>query len=196
MLLLGCSPNGGKPTPTPSPTPDDPVRVFVSSQTYNGNLQVAAGGPEGGLAGDAICQSLADAAGLGGTWVAWLSDDDFDAATRLQAAGGHGPWFLGPDTGSGPQVFANREATSGAPAVPIDVTEQGNTVGSGLVWTGTKAGGAAAAPNCGNWTDDTTDLAVHDVYGRSGALARSDDAWTDAIDSSCLEGHHLYCLEI
>src|SRR5690242_15690863 len=41
-------------------------RVFVTSKTYQGTL--------GGLAGaDMECQKLADAANLGGTWMAWLS---------------------------------------------------------------------------------------------------------------------------
>ena len=45
------------------------LRVFVSSATYDGAL--------GGHAGaDATCQSLATAAALGGTWMAWISGRD------------------------------------------------------------------------------------------------------------------------
>jgi len=44
-----------------------PKKVFVSSQTYVGNL--------GGVAGaDSLCQGLATAAGLTGTFKAFLSD--------------------------------------------------------------------------------------------------------------------------
>jgi hypothetical protein len=51
-------------------------RVFVSSETYTGDL--------GGLDGaDAKCQALADAAHLGGTFKAWLSTSTVDAADRL-----------------------------------------------------------------------------------------------------------------
>ena len=49
-------------------------RVFVSSTTSSaafGDLSAA----------DAVCQSLADAAGLGSTWLAWLSDAS-DAPAR------------------------------------------------------------------------------------------------------------------
>src|SRR3989344_6490978 len=47
-------------------------RAFVTSATYHGNL--------GGLAGgDAECQSLANAASLGGIWKAWLSDSSTNA---------------------------------------------------------------------------------------------------------------------
>src|SRR3954470_14968204 len=49
------------------------------------------GGNLGGLAGgDALCQSLAQAAGAGGkTWHAYLSSSTVDAKTRI----GNGPWY-------------------------------------------------------------------------------------------------------
>src|SRR5512136_1765379 len=49
------------------------------------------GGNLGGLAGaDALCQSLARAAGAGGkTWHAYLSTSTVDAKTRI----GNGPWY-------------------------------------------------------------------------------------------------------
>src|SRR6476620_4605705 len=49
------------------------------------------GGNLGGLAGgDALCQSLAQAAGAGGkTWHAYLSTSTVDAKTRI----GKGPWY-------------------------------------------------------------------------------------------------------
>jgi hypothetical protein len=54
-----------------------PVKiVFVSSAVYDGNL--------GGVLGaDAKCQALADAAGLGGTFLAWLSDTTSSPAARF-----------------------------------------------------------------------------------------------------------------
>jgi len=51
-------------------------RVFVTSTTYNGNL--------GGLSGaDAKCQTQADAAGLGGTWTAFLSSSTVSINNRI-----------------------------------------------------------------------------------------------------------------
>src|SRR3954449_10626676 len=49
------------------------------------------GGNLGGLAGgDALCQSLAQAAGAGGkNWHAYLSSSTVDAKTRI----GNGPWY-------------------------------------------------------------------------------------------------------
>jgi hypothetical protein len=53
--------------------------VFVTSQAFNGNL--------GGLAGaDAKCQTLARAAGLPGTYKAWLGNATVSAASRLTHA--------------------------------------------------------------------------------------------------------------
>ncbi len=53
--------------------------VFLSSGLYNGNL--------GGLAGaDTKCQGLATAAGLTGTFKAWLSDSYTSAGSRLSHA--------------------------------------------------------------------------------------------------------------
>jgi cysteine-rich repeat protein len=50
--------------------------VFVTSEIYTGNL--------GGLAGaDAKCQSLADAAGLPGNYMAWLSTGASSPSTRF-----------------------------------------------------------------------------------------------------------------
>ena len=52
-----------------------PKKVFISSQTYVGNL--------GGLAGaDQLCQRLASTAGLTGTFKAFLSSSNSTPATR------------------------------------------------------------------------------------------------------------------
>jgi len=54
-------------------------RVFVTSHCYLGSL--------GGLSGaDAACQSLADAAGLAGTFAAWISDAYDGPSVRLPHA--------------------------------------------------------------------------------------------------------------
>jgi len=82
----GCIDDGSKPCDAAVCTengwdasqciPQYGVRVFVTSSSWNGNL--------GGLSGaGAKCQQAADAAGLGGTWVAWLSDSTYDAKDRI-----------------------------------------------------------------------------------------------------------------
>ncbi|MCA9638983.1 MAG: DUF4215 domain-containing protein, partial [Myxococcales bacterium] len=60
-------------------------RVFVTSTLYQGNL--------GGLAGaDAKCQARAQAAGLPGTFLAWLSDNTNNPNTRFTKS--MGPYVL------------------------------------------------------------------------------------------------------
>lgn len=55
-------------------------RAFVTSTTYTGNL--------GGISGaDALCQARADAASLGGSWIAWLSTSAINAISRSVYAG-------------------------------------------------------------------------------------------------------------
>ena len=66
-------------SPAPSPTTLPTYKVFNSSTSYNGNL--------GGLTGaDAKCQSRAAAAGLTGTYKAWLSSTTINAKDRLPDA--------------------------------------------------------------------------------------------------------------
>lgn len=58
-----------------------PNRIFVTSETYDGDL--------GGIAGaDAICQGHADAASLGGTWRALLQTPTEDWHERLTGSRG------------------------------------------------------------------------------------------------------------
>jgi hypothetical protein len=67
-----------------------PHRVFITSAEGKGDLSQweGAGGNTGLLAGDAICSSLAQNAGLSGEYRAWLSDEKNDAYCRV--AGGSG----------------------------------------------------------------------------------------------------------
>ena len=88
--------------------------VFVTSTSYDGNL--------GGLAGaDAKCQDQADAAGLTGTFKAWLSDAKGSPSTRFTRSAG-APYVLVDGT-----VIADNYAglTSGSLEHPINQTETG-----------------------------------------------------------------------
>lgn len=76
-------------------TVSDPTRklVFLSSGTYPADMRAAArvagieGKPKEGLeAADAVCQKLADDAGLGGIYMAWLPDDTDSPSTRFTQA--------------------------------------------------------------------------------------------------------------
>ena len=91
------------PAPAPAPAaapPQQPIRFFVTSAAK-------ASGDLGGLAGaDAICQSLASAAGAGDrTWRAYLSTQAANGQPAVNARDriGTGPWH----NAKGTQIAAN-----------------------------------------------------------------------------------------
>jgi hypothetical protein len=175
-----------------APPPPDELVIFVSSALYSGNL--------GGLSGaDAKCQSLASAAGLTGTFKAWLSTTTTTASTRLT----HGtkPYALVDHT-----VVANDWAglTSGTLLHAINLTETGQAPTPGTllcgnssipVWTYTNASGGkpGVTANCSNWTSTSDQFA----YGGTANATTSD--WTAHCSVSastvCAETASLYCLQ-
>jgi hypothetical protein len=172
--------------------------VFVSSQTYTGNL--------GGLSGaDANCQTLAAAAGLSGTFKAWLSDGSVNAATRL--AHSTVPYTL-PD---GTLVAKDwSQLTSGALVSYIEETETGglpppsNTFcgcegpdagpSSAAAWTDTDAMGALVDPafDCSNWTSA---VSPNSDWGAVYPPSAADWASSCSGAPGCGAFASLYCLE-
>jgi len=162
--------------------PEGAIRVFVTSTTYTGKL--------GGLSGaDAKCQARADAAGLGGTWVAWLSDSTTNAKDRI------------PDTNvgyyrlDGVKVADNKaDLTDGNIDNPINVNEEGTSYSSGIVRTGTKSDGTVDTYTCNDWTTDSSTS-----YGGIGDITKTDNRWTDYwpdfYTANCLHWRALYCFE-
>src|SRR5262249_40860614 len=64
-------------------------RLFLTHDRWEGDLVSAATAlgfsvTTGLAAGDALCNRAATGAGLGGTWVAWLSDGSHDALDRVK----------------------------------------------------------------------------------------------------------------
>jgi len=66
------------------------LRAFITSTSGNGNLAgwADAGGQSGLRAADAVCAARANAAGIAGSFVAWMSDDNNDAVCRAAGLGG------------------------------------------------------------------------------------------------------------
>jgi hypothetical protein len=135
-----------------------PKKVFVTSTTYKG-------GDLGGLTGaDAKCQARAMAAGLTGTFRAWLSDADGQPATRFTKESG--PYLL--VTGN---VVANNltQVTSGTLRHAINVTELGTPAPTATIpgcttpiaWSNTTSDGYIGDPGstCGDWTDSSVSAA-------------------------------------
>jgi hypothetical protein len=123
-------------------------RVFVTSERYHADL--------GGLAGaDAKCQALADAASLGGTYKAWLSDATGSPSTRFTKS-------TTPYVRLDGMIVANdwADLTDGTLLASISITEldtagpSGNACGASAAWTNTSAGGTqtSSTSSCGNWS--------------------------------------------
>lgn len=149
-------------------------RVFVTSTTYTGDL-------DGINGADSKCNLSAQAGGLSGTWVAWVSSDAAKAIDRIT---GNGPWMLLNTT----RAFNNKANLSTLPLVPINIDENGHQATSPRsVWTGTNSGGGASSSNCSGWNSTGT-------YGSVGDFATVSD-WTASSTDGCNQTAHLYCFE-
>jgi hypothetical protein len=159
-------------TVTVTCTDDSPRIAFVTSVFGNGQLSswTGAGAAVGLAAADAVCQARATAAGLSGTFVAWLSSSTSDAYCRIHGLPGLYSANCGQaalPTGAGPWVrtdgFAFMDALPATTALytpPIydesGVIPAGATSGMGLkLLTNTARSGAPASlsATCTDWTD-------------------------------------------
>lgn len=160
------------------------MRVFVSSTTKTGKL--------GGLVGaDEECQALADAADLKGTFVAWLSTDDVDAASRLQHSARPYKRIDG-----APLADNWADFVDGTHLNPIAITEQGSEVGVGSrcgicpVWTATTPMGVGLTDDCSAWNAPLFDDVV------VGECTVKDARWTQGCAlRKCNLSSRLYCVE-
>jgi hypothetical protein len=168
--------------------PPRAMRVFVTSGKWDGNLLraaiVAGGSVSTGLAGgDTLCNLSAHAAGLGGTWVAWLSDSTTDAIDRIRDVG---PWY-GLD---GAKVFESRAALTADPLVALEVNEVGTRTDY-APWTGTLADGTKAASTCGDWRSNSD--RTYGLCGYSDSTGQR--TWSEGVLPLCNNPYNLYCFE-
>jgi len=163
--------------------------AFVTSAMGNGDLGSwpGAGGQTGLAAGDAVCRSLASAAGLPNptSFKAWLSTAASDARDRFLS---DGPWMR---LDRARLAAGIADLTDGDLATALNLTETGVYLGGYGVWTGTGSDGTAWPDRCGDWTSDAT--------GVDGLLAiayAADAGWTDYYSSACdFSSSRLYCLQ-
>jgi hypothetical protein len=163
-------------TYVPQEPPSGPVvSVFVTGRRYEGNLR--------GLAGaDRKCQRRAEAAGLSGTWTAWVSDSTVDAIDHIP----DGQYQLL----DGTQVADDKaDLTDGRLKAAINLDEFGNQRAD-FVWTGTEPGGTDTGNNCNGWRDNSSESAGH-----RGVTENIDNQWTqlNADPAQCSERYRLYC---
>jgi hypothetical protein len=171
------------------PPPANVVQVFVTSGTpFLGDL--------GGLDGaDAKCQADAAAAGLPGTWTAWLSDDTTNARDRIP----DGEYQLV----DGARVASSlADLTGGSLDAPINLTALGET-NNDRVWTGTNPDGTRTPSNCSGWTNAEQPVsctAGDPDCATMGVSSQTDSNWTFEADtpstpflSFCSGRRYLYC---
>lgn len=158
--------------------------VFVTNGTMSGNI--------GGLAlADQYCTSAAKAAGLSGSWIAWLSDPETNAINRIAH---NGAYALLDGT---IVVESKRQLTSGRILHAIDMTENEVTLPANRgVWTGTRPDGTSDA-TCSGWT---TNAAAS--IGTLASAKAVDIGWTKGAPQSGLTDNwrcntvvSLYCFE-
>ena len=162
-------------------------RVFVSSTTVLGG---DIGNSGGAVTVDGRCQTLATAAGLDGTFKAWISDDSTSPSIRFVKS--KAPYVRMDGT-----KIANDWAglTSGTLFVAINRDEK-NAVAGGLIQTwsdtaidGTEIPSNANGTNCQGWKPPTGN------FGSFGDCTAVDAKWTNASYGSCNATWRFYCVE-
>jgi len=156
-----------------------PKRVFVTSTTTAG----AMGGVSGG---DAICQTRANAAALGGSYLAWLADTA-TASPASRFTKSVMPYVLV----NGTKVADNyTDLTDGTLDNAINVTELNGSY-TGSVWTSVTSSGAfSSSVQCNGWTSNASA-----VTGLNGTANAVDQTWTAAGGTFCNSTFALYCFE-
>jgi len=145
-------------------------------------------GDIGGLAGaDVICNDAATAAGLPGTYVAWLSTSTVDAIDRLGTASG----WLRTDYRPFAQSIADLLASD--LRYPLNIDENGVRVSeAGIVPTATEADGTlSGTETCADWTDST---ASRRPIG--GSMDSGGERWTRGFLMNCDMVVRIYCFGV
>lgn len=171
---------GVDPTPTVSPI-GGTSRVFITSISYRGNL--------GGLIGaDAKCQERASAGRLGGTWKAWLSDNNISASSRLLHNIGEYKLLTG-------EVVASNweDLTDGTLNAKINIDELRQVKGFNdtFIWTNTKFDGSVRAQSsCDNWSSNSAPEGG--FMGHADSISKG---WTESSQRGCNVETALICFE-
>lgn len=163
--------------------------IFVSNTAYQGNL----GETFGAYDADKICYSAAQAAGLSGSFIAWLSDSSSTVAQR--SSHNQGPYIL---TDQSTRIAKNwMDLIDGTLLHPINLNASGSYVGTQYVWTGTSAAGSSTGKDCEDWTSNTGDPSIGGMgdHGEVGYTGSVNGGWTALGDRECDEYYRLYCIE-
>ena len=169
-----------------APPADAPFDVNVAFVTSTVQAPTSLGGVAGA---DAVCNGLAEAAGLPGTYLAWLPTSAETVPVRLAAARG---WVR---RDGRPVADTIAELLAGG-WYPIDIDEAGAIVRSSIapgsvVATATHRDGSADASDCAGYTPAGTGQSVI-----TGLADFGRGMWLDATSASCDTPMRLYCFGI
>jgi hypothetical protein len=164
--------------------------VFVTTDFYAPNFGSAK------LADDQ-CNMLADAAGLGGTWMSWISDGGSLLPPQMLPSTPFTRFTKNPD----PYLLLDDVTVvamgweglkSGTLLNGITLDQQQQPVVSPLaVWTGTKSDGTYAGSSCGNWGGNQVGLTA-----AAGIAGDPNGGWTQQQQPLlCSSKAHLYCFQ-
>ena len=214
FCLVSCG--GGSDNPPAGGGTAQNLKVFVASEAGSGNLTswtayANSGSSATGLeAADAICQYLAQQAGLSGTFRAWLSDSNTDAYCHLHGLTGkkadncgqaslptpYGPWVRmdGFPFGENIDVIT----TSYQIYAPVLFDENGNTLGIGQGYfaetgpNGTRLDPANPDYNaCLDWTSSS-----NLYWATLGDPTHTAHGWTFSASIDCASPRRLLCMQV
>ena len=201
IALVACGSGGGGGGGSAT----SPANVaFVTSTTYTANL--------GGIAGaDAKCQARANAAGLPGTFKAWISDSTTDAYCHIHNLTGTkaskcglsvlpvaaGPWVRTDGLPFAPAI-GELTATSHVVYTPLNYDEFGHLFPTSTSynftntdWNGVFSGGGGIFTACADWTDGASAASLANggwVYGTTGL-------WGSGFGVACNANLPLICMQ-
>jgi hypothetical protein len=168
--------------------------AFVTSTTYAVGTNITAGGGSG----PSLCAARASAAGLSGTYDAWLGAEATPSGVPPASPSAYFPassvGWIRPD---GAVVAANKTALlSGTLANPISVDEFGTDQTPNAATTGVLTGANAdgtyrTGATCSGWTDTSTSL-----LAGTGRLDSTNSNWTYRVSNHCSFSFRLYCFEV
>jgi hypothetical protein len=157
-----------------------PKKVFATSTTSNGNL--------GGVAGaNAICAARATAAGLSGTFLAWIAtsaaDDPESRFTPFS-----GQYVL---TNGTKIADSWTDLTDGSLDAGINRDEFGASIIGGTAHTAVGTNGTYdSSLSCLGWTNGTSGQS-----GKDGSLGQTNSWWTSSNITGCHTTKRLLCFE-
>jgi hypothetical protein len=176
--------------PVPGAGPSNSNTVFITSTTNNGNFGITEGIAIG--AANNMCTARAQAAGLPGTYKAWIAAStgtDDPATTFTQSSVPY-------KEVDGTTIAANWAGLiSGTLTNAITLDETGATRSPVAVWTNVATNGTAAisgsnTTNCSAWTNNAVLQ-----HGDAGLTGSATSTWTINGTPTCSGAYSLYCFQ-